>query len=725
MASSKNSARTPAPQNRSTAGSFLQFIAMSVVAGFVLAGLLIPPTTAVSLASTASLNWFKGLPDELSEGPLSQPSRILASDGTELATFYAENRKEVPLDKISQYMIDAQLAIEDKDFYEHGGIDGLGIIRAALNNIVNPTARQGASTITQQYVNNLLIDQAVQSGGNPADTMGANKDILDKIKEMKLAVSMEQNKTKDEILNGYLNIVNYGGTNYGVQAAAQYYWGVDAADLNAQQAATLAGMVQSPQYLDPTVNPEAAKERRNTVLYVMHEQGRITDAEYEQAVNSELNLDIHPVRSGCSAAHEAPYFCDYVRNVFLSSDEFGANPEERQALLSRGGLTIKTTLDIKAQRAAQASVEETQPIKNNPDNVSTAMISIAPGKGDILAMAQNSEYSAEEGPGNTVYNYTVNSALGGTGGFQPGSTFKPFSLAQWIRAGNGVNAVIDATDLKYPAGYLWHTKCRKDDTTANPGVPEGEPWTFHNAEQGWQRKLTVNEGIYNSVNSALYAMDSYLDLCGVGDIAADLGVKYQTADLEMKRIPTEESLASLIGAYPVTPMAMANAFAAFAAEGKYCEPKAISSVTSRKGKKMPIPETTCEQALDPNTARGVNFVLRNVLVRGSGYQRGIGLENRSAAKTGTTDNSTQTWMIGYTKGISTASWVGNVDQGSRSLNGLNIGGQRSDYVDGSSFAGRQWQRYMNQVKDNYDNGFFTNPSEQTLSSEIKSEKVKQ
>ncbi|MCP3425127.1 transglycosylase domain-containing protein [Rothia sp. AR01] len=718
-----SSTTPPRKRGRRTLSDLTQFIALSIVAGFVTAGLLIPPTAAVGLTANASINWFKGLPDDLSEGPLSQPSVVLASDGEQIATFYSENRDEVPLDQISQNMIDAQLSIEDDDFYEHGGVDAMGIGRAILNNIVNPNSRQGASTITQQYVNNLLIDSATQSGGDPYETMGANKGLMDKVKEMKLAISMEQNKSKDEILNGYLNIVNYGGSNYGVQAAAQHYWGVDASQLNIQQSALLAGMVQSPAYYDPVANPEAATERRNTVLYTMLQNDRITQAEYDAAVASGLDLDVHDIRSGCSAAEEAPYFCDYIQNLVLQDDSFGDTPEDRQVQLTRGGLTIQTTLDMKAQRAAQEQVERTQPLESNTDRVNTSLVSVEPGTGNILSMAQNSNYAGEEGTSNTLYNYNVESALGGTAGFAPGSTFKPFTLAEWIKEGNGVNARVDARRLSYPAGTEWNASCVDGGKVVNPGA--NGAWSFQNATPGYQRQMTVNEGIYNSINSALYATAEYVDLCGIGDTAEALGVTEPSQDNvgQRQRIATEQSLASLIGTSQVTPISMANAFATFASDGMYCQPRAIESVTDRRGQAIEMPASQCNRALDEDVARGVNFVLKEVLKRGSGYERDIDLDDASAAKTGTTDNSTQTWMVGYTRGISTASWVGNADEQGRSLNNLNIGGQSRDYVDGSSFAGTQWQRYMNTVKGDHNTDKFTDPSEKVRGDDIESDKA--
>ena len=201
---------------------FLQFVAFSIIAGFLVAIIVVPPAVGVGMVANASMTWFQDLPEDISEGPFSRPSTLYASDGkTELATFFEENRTEVKLDQMSPHMRNAIISVEDRDFYNHGAVSAIGIGRAFANNFLNPKKRQGASTLTQQYVNNLIVDSDVQRGADPT-TLGGNKGYLDKIKEMKLAISMEQNKSKDEILEGYLNIVNLGGTNYGVEAAAQY-----------------------------------------------------------------------------------------------------------------------------------------------------------------------------------------------------------------------------------------------------------------------------------------------------------------------------------------------------------------------------------------------------------------------------------------------------------------------------------------------------------------------
>ena len=699
MASSKNARKKRKPSD------FLQFLALSIIAGFVTAGLLVPPTAAAGIAATSSINWFKGLPDNMSDGPLSKPSTLYANDGkTKLATFYSQNRTEVPLNKISQNMQDAIIAVEDRTFYDHGAVSPIGIARALVNNFMRPGNRQGASTLTQQYVNNLLIDAAEQSGGDANATIGANKGYIDKIMEMKLAISMEENKSKDEILEGYLNVVNLGGTNYGVEAASQYYWGIPASKLNPAQAATLAGMVQAPNLYRPDVNPEYSKERRNVVLGTMLRDGKITQAEYDDAVNSELDLDIHETDSGCSAAGDNAYFCNYAMTKLYQDESFGATYEDRVANIYRGGYKIVSTLDMNAQKSAKNVVEATQPSTNNPDDVNTSLVSVEPKNGSVVAMAQNSNYGdAQDDNSTSLYNYNVNAADGGTAGFQPGSTFKPVVLAQWINSGKSVNQVIDGTRLNYPADTRWSARCLDGGAYYYNEKPQG--WTFQNAEGGYQQWGTVAFGLKNSINSFLYSMVNQLDLCDIQDMAGKLQIKDYQGNVAYR----PNQLASNIGSVEVAPLTMASAYATFANEGKYCEPRSTTKVLDRKGDVKKEYKPDCSQAISKDVANGVSYVLKQVLVDGSGYQRGIGLPDASAAKTGTTDNSTQTWTVGYTKGLATASWVGNLAQGSRSLNNLSINGQSRDYVDGATCAGKQWQTFMQETARRYNTDKFAQP----------------
>ncbi|MDY3049735.1 MAG: transglycosylase domain-containing protein [Rothia sp. (in: high G+C Gram-positive bacteria)] len=705
MASSKN-----VRARRRSPGDLIQFIALSIISGFVVALILVPPTTALSATVNASMNWFKALPATLSDGPLSQPSVIYASDGkTELASYYAQNRTEVALEDISQNMKDAILSSEDRNFYEHGAISPLGIARALVNNVINPDNRQGASTLTQQYVNNLLIDADEQAGVEAA-TLGNNKDYLEKIKEIKLAISMEQNLSKDEILEGYLNIINLGGSNYGVEAAAYYYWGISASELSVSQSAILAGMVVSPNIYRPDINPENAKKRRDIVLGTMYRDDKITEQEYSDAMNEEITLDIHTTPRGCSTAGDFAHFCNYAVIDFLSDETFGDTEEDRENALQRGGYKIVTTVDANAQREAKKQVEATQPSSNNPDKVSAALVSVAPGTGKIIAMAQNSGFgnSEETNFADNFYNFNVGVSHNGTAGFQPGSTFKAVLLAQWIKDGKGVNATIDGTSLAYPKSFRWPASCVEGGAVTSE---DAEGYTFTNAEGGNQSWGTVAYGLKNSINSYAIKMASVTDACALNDLRSKLRITDGAGNA-----PYEITRPSyLLGGWEqgTTPLIMASAYAAFASGGIYCEPLSLNKV-SKGDQEVKAYESTCERVLEEDVANGVNYVLKQVLVDGSGYQRGIGLPDASAAKTGTTNNSTQTWMVGYTRGLSTASWVGNLENGSRSLNGLSINGRVLSYVDGATYAGAQWQRYMQAQAKNYKTDKFTTPSAKVL-----------
>ncbi|MDY6050870.1 MAG: transglycosylase domain-containing protein [Rothia sp. (in: high G+C Gram-positive bacteria)] len=705
MASSKN-----VRKRRRSPGDLVQFVALSIIAGFIAALILVPPTTVLGASVNASMNWFKTLPATLSDGPLSQPSVIYANDGkTELASYYAQNRTAVALEDISPHMKDAILSSEDRNFYDHGAISPMGIARAMVNNVINPNARQGASTLTQQYVNNLLIDAAEQSG-TEASTLGANKDYLDKVKEIKLAISMEQNLSKDQILEGYLNIINLGGSNYGVEAAAYYYWGISASELNISQSAILAGMVVSPNMYRPDVNPQLAKERRDVVLGTMLRDGKITEDEYSDALNEEITLDIHTTPMGCSTAGDFAHFCYYAITDFLNDETYGATEDDRANALYRGGYKIVTTVNPSAQKDAKAQVEATQPSKNNPDEVSAALVSVEPGTGKIIAMAQNSGYGNpdETNFADNFYNYNVGVSHGGTAGFQPGSTFKAVLLAQWLKDGKGANAVIDGTSLNYPQSFRWPASCQEGGYVTSE---DADGYVFTNAEGGNQSWGTVAYGIKNSINSYAVKMASVTDACAIDEMRTKLRITDGTgADPYSMTRPSY-----LLGGWEqgTTPLIMASAYATFASGGTYCKPLSLETV-SKGDEDVKTYEPSCERVLDKDVANGVNYVLKQVLVDGSGYQRGIGLPDASAAKTGTTNNSTQTWTVGYTRGLSTASWVGNLDNTSRPLNGLSINGKVLNYVDGATYAGAQWQKFMQAQAKNYKTDKFDTPSDTVL-----------
>jgi membrane peptidoglycan carboxypeptidase len=675
-------------------GKISALLGVSVLSGILVAGILVPPAALAAAGAESSLAVFDQLPDELEAGPLSQPSRILSADGELIATFYAENRVPVTLDRVSPHMQDAIIAVEDARFFDHDGVDPQGIVRAMLNN-VRGGDQQGASTLTMQYVNNVLIDAGAAEGVSADElTISGTKSITDKLREAKLALAVEDKYSKEEILEGYLNIVLFGGKAYGVEAAAQAYYGIPAAELNIAQSALFAGMVQSPNYYDPLTNPEAAKDRRDTVLKAMLDTGKITQAEYDQAVAADLGLDPQPVRSGCVAANFGDYFCSYVEHAIMQSDAFGATEEDRAKLLARGGLTITTTLDSRLQKAAQQQVEEQVPV-GDPSGAGSTIVSVEPGTGRILAMAQNTNYSPEKGAGNTVLNLNADPAMGGTpNGFQPGSTMKPFTTVAWLESRRSLNQVIDASRTSYPAGYDWKARC----------LPEGaefDAWSFQNAEPGFERSMTVGEGLTTSVNSATVAQAATLDLCDIRDAASRMGV-HRAADGQPMDV-THPSF--VLGSQEVSPLTMAAAYATFAVGGQYCPPIALTGVKDSQGNEYAVPGQSCAQATSPDVAAAVSSPLENLVKSSPGGISPIGVP--AAAKTGTTDKSEQTWTVGYTKGVATASWVGNWTDHT-SLNNVPINGVSRDYVDGATLAGAQWTDYMRTVAPLYAAGALGN-----------------
>ncbi|EMY34781.1 penicillin-binding protein [Arthrobacter crystallopoietes BAB-32] len=654
-----------------------------------------PAAAVAGVGATSSIDYFDQLPDELQTNPLSQPSKIYSADNKLIATFYAENRVPVPLDKVSQHMQDAIISMEDARFYEHGGVDPQGIMRAAVSNMAGGSL-QGASTLTMQYVNNVLIDAGAAAGKSADElTISGTKSIGDKLREAKLAIAIEKEYSKEEILQGYLNIVLFSGQTYGIEAAARTFFGIPAAKLNIAQSAMLAGMVQSPNYFNPVSNPEATKDRRDSVLLAMLNNQKITQEEYDKAVASDLGVNLQPVRSGCVAANFADYFCSYVQHVIMQSDAFGADATERSKLLARGGLTIKTTLDSRLQNEAQKQIEEEVPV-GDESGAGSSMVSVEPGTGKILAMAQNTNYSPEEGAKNTELNFNVDADMGGTAyGFQPGSTMKPFTTIAWLEAGRTLNETVDATRTSYPAGYNWNASC----------LPAGawfDKWDFKNALPGYTRPMSVSYGLTKSVNSATVAQAAMLDLCDIRDAATRMGV-HRAVDGQPFEV---NSPSFVIGGQEVAPMTMAAAFATMASGGVYCAPIALTEVTDAQGKKYDVPKESCERAISEEVAAAVTIPLENLVNDSPGYMNPIGVP--AAAKTGTTDVSEQTWTVGYTKGISTASWVGNWTS-YESLNNVPINGVSRDYVDGATIAGAQWTDYMSNVAPLYDTGSFSNP----------------
>jgi membrane peptidoglycan carboxypeptidase len=685
----------------------LSFVLVAALGGVLAAGLVLPGVAVANGVTEMSATAFDELPTELDEKTLPEKSSILASDGTLLATLYEQDRVVVPGDKIAQVMKDAVIATEDKRFYEHSGVDPMGMLRAAARNALS-TSKEGASTLTQQYVKNVLIESAQQADSDEERARGIDaareaegtEGLARKLREAKLAITLEKTLTKDEILEKYLNIAQFGTSVYGVESAAQRYFGVSAADLNYLQAATIAGVTQAPSRWDPLKDPKLSQQRRNTVLRLMHEQGYITDAEYEKGRAVKIKNSLHPqeTKLSCMSANESVagsgYFCDYVTKIIATDETFGKTAAERKKLLKMGGLTIWTTLDKDLQASADKEVKAGVPVKDS-SGVGSSIVVVEPGTGQVKAMAQNRDFNntSESGSRETAVNFNTDNAFGSASGFPPGSTFKPFTLLEWLRSGHSLNETIDGTRMEY----------QQSEFNAPCTNLVGE-YKFGNSE-GSGGYMSVLSATQNSVNSAFIAMASKLDLCAIMDGSADLGVHLAGGQAGEGTMPYRPS--NVIGSDSVAPLTMAAAYAGFAADGTYCTPIAIVKVTDREGKKLRVPKADCHQAIEAKYARAINYALSNVW---QGTASSVPKPSFAAAgKTGTTTYNEHTWFIGYTPRLATAVWVGYPD-GLKSMHERTING--TTYWNGpygASIAAPTWARFMNDALAGGKNPDFTDP----------------
>lgn len=685
-----------------TLGRVIGFFTASAMCGVLAASLVVPAVAAAGFGVSTSIGFFDRLPEELIVEPPSQSTKVLAADGQLIATFYAENRTKVPLDQMSPYVRDAVVAIEDSRFYKHVGIDPQGILRAAVANMTRGS-RQGASTITQQYVTNVINEAYLSEDRTDEVVLSGQKSVGDKLREMKLAIALEKRFSKEQILEGYLNIVFFNRDAYGIEAASRYFFSTTAKELTLPQAALLAGLVNSPSFYNPAVNPEKSIVRRNQVLGEMLAAGTITQADHDAAVATPIELKLNPGRQGCANATMAPYFCDYISHLILNNPAYGASLIDRERRLYRGGLTIRTTLDPRLQAAAQAQVDGTAGA--NPDRWGASLLTVQPGTGRILAMAQNTVFLPEEGKFDTQLNFNVDSRdpdgndLNGAGGFQPGSTMKPFTFAEWLNEGKSLTAVVDASRRVYPVGFPWRSSCGKvlgAYSTAQNNPELGAADDLQNADVGYYRPMPINYGLYNSINTATFASATQLDFCGIQKMVDAVGLH---SGLDGAQINMHQ-LGNLLGAIGVAPVHMANAFATFANDGRYCVPVALLEVTDVNGGTLPAQASECRNAVKPEVARGVNAVLQDVLKVGSGVWINPKIHTvvPTAAKTGTSNNNGATWVVGYTSGLATASFFGDALEGQkRPGQNVTINGVFYPRLDGYMIAGPQWVNYMLQV----------------------------
>jgi membrane peptidoglycan carboxypeptidase len=707
------------------------FLVVSVVAGALVAGLLVPAVAAAGGATRGSIDWFNGITTNLPDTRLQQTSQLLAADGTLIARFSDENRTEAPLSKISKNMQNAIIAIEDARFRDHGGVDPVGLLRAfASNEFGNGTEVQGASTLTQQYIKNLFLEQAVAKGDKQAQAQAVARDPKRKLLEIRAAIDLEKVLTKDQILERYLNIAYFGNGAYGVQAAAERYFSVSAAKLTVPQAALLAGMVQSPTLYNPLSNAtrrKAALDRRNTVLDRMHELGLMSARRWQSFRAGKLGLKPKAQQTGCIvASHSLAYFCEYVRTMIANGSgpfkALGATQKERVNTLNRGGLKIYTTIDLKVQDAAVAAVTKRVPI-GDKSKAASAAVTVEPGTGRVLAMTQNKKYATKANdPSSTTINYSVDTQYNGSSGMQTGSTFKAFTLAAYLKDGNGLRDTVDASVESRP--FSEFRSC--GSTRAKGGT-----YTFHNSESGEKGRISVLDATAGSVNTAYVAMETKVPLCDIAKTADSIGVHLAAPANPCGGQPSTEvpdCLPSLtLGPLSISPLTMAEAYASFAADGTFCPAWPLEKILNPDGKEIPLNKPACDdKALPADVAHGVTYALKQVLTRGTAAGVWSGGTRNIAGKTGTTDASKDTWFVGYTKQRATAVWVGDSVETfqhrrkngkiaqRQSLNGRKIGGRQYGHIFGATIAAPIWADIMRTAIKGTDLGDWENPPSSML-----------
>ncbi len=652
-------------------------LAFSAIAGILVTALVTPAIAVTSVTAQNAIGIFDSLPTYIEIGTQPQQNKIFANGPhgkkVQIATVFNENRQEVTWDEVAQVAKDAAVDGEDRRFYSHGGVDPTGVVRAIVVGATGGSV-QGASTIAQQLVKNILIQQALQiTNANPTKQLALQKAgikaaqavTLDrKLKEMKLAIALEKKYSKKQILLAYLNIAGFGGTTYGIEAAAERYYGIHAKDLDYVQAATLLAIVQQPTARAPISVSGYAQNtaRRNHILDAMQAAGDITAAQNaagHAVVESAKTVQNHTPKNGCiAAAKYAKWFCDYVTKLVPELTSLGATPTQRAQAWAKGGFSVYTTLNYSLQTKAQNYLWQFVPKYTPILKLGAATTSVEMGTGRILTMGENKDFNdTQKGGGNTssAVNFATDYKYGGSGGFQGGSTYKAFTLVNWLQNGHGLNEFVNGSARTVQQGDFRDT-C--------PDGPFAGPYPFHNDASQSPGPVSVMTATAFSINGAFISMAQQLDLCDIQKVAISLGVhtaeNYTNPSDGVYGNDPETNPSSVLGTNTVSPLTMAAAYAGIGNKGTYCKPIAVDSIVDSQGQTLPGQQKECTKALTTDVATAAIWALRGPLTNGTGGASNPGDGTAVFGKTGTTNNSLQTWTVGGNSKVATAVWVGNI-----------------------------------------------------------------
>ncbi|MFI5710775.1 transglycosylase domain-containing protein [Kribbella sp. NPDC051620] len=683
--------------DRGVVQSVVLFLGVSVLSGALAAGLAIPFAGLAGFGTEKTAETLQDLPQELKTVPVSRKTYIYTADHKLIATLYDQNRDPVTLAQINPIMQKAIVSIEDDRFFEHGALDAKGTLRALIRNQNSGGVQQGGSSITQQFVKLSLVEKANASGDEKAIKDATADTYERKIAELRYAIAVEKEFSKNEILEKYLNLANFGDGSYGVEAAARHYFNTTAAKLTLPQAAMLAGLVKNPTGYDPTNNPAKAKERRDVVLRRMQELNVITAAQANAAIKTPvLTGKVVKVLNGC-ANSPYPFYCEYVVSKLMENPAFGRTGKDREHYLKTAGITVITSLDSRVQAAAQKSINEHT---KSDDQPIAAITMVEPGTGLVKAMVQSREYTAgKEDKGKTAYNYNVEKTYeGGYGGFQNGSTMKAFTIAAAIQAGIPINYRIPSPSPIPLSGVKFKT-C--SGTTSDPD------YNPRNSTKS-PPEPTMIEAAQKSTNTYFLQLSQRVGLCPIAKLAESLGMhNAQTGE------PLEQVVSMTLGVGLISPLQLANAYATFAARGKYCTPQLITSVKNWKGRSLTTPGPSCKQVLTPEVADGVNAVLHEVLENGgTGSHLKFGRSDL-AGKTGTIQDTKAVWFSGYSNKLAAAAVVADADLPYKKLMGQRFNGETMSDASGSGTAGPLWETAMQGALKGTPTTKFTAPTDET------------
>jgi membrane peptidoglycan carboxypeptidase len=664
-------------QRRKPASTLAKLFVVAVVGGLLLAALALPTVGGLGLVARKSIDSFNNMPASLADdGKPPQRSVIVASDGsTRIANLYLQNRQVVPLSQIPNIAQKALISIEDSRFYKHHGVDPRGILRAVVSDVRRGGASQGASTLTQQYVKQVLLYQSDNSNQQKAATADT---VARKLKEAHIALDLEKRLSKNEILARYMNIAYYGEGAYGIETAAHTYFGVSAMKLDLAQAALLGGIVQSPYGYDPYRHMDRALARRHEVLVRMQQQHYITQGQMHAADQEKITLSkkSDTPANGCTEAitPNTGFFCDYVRNYLTNVLHL------TQTQLYKGGLKIRTTLNPQIQNNASAAVAKAVPM-NNP--AAAVMDVVEPGTGHVLAMAVNRKFGNDP-KDKTQTSINLATRAVGFGG----STYKAFTLAA-------------ALQRKVPFGYEIPT----DSTAVAPGLGYTTKNPVKNDSPNERGTFTLEHAIVQSVNTY------FIKLLDGQYFADNMELPVQDAQrMGMTNSVTksvgdtvvQKHLGSFtLGAVATSPLDLATAYATIGANGKMCPPNPILSITDSTGKALPVKAPTCTQALTPKVAVGMSNILKgdvrsDVPYNTTGGKISIGDSHAVAGKTGTANDSAGLFFAGYTPKYAGAVGVFNPDSPSKAM--TTIPGYEGDGQNlYGSFAADIWNSALSPV----------------------------